>query len=1027
MPNVASTPGERRDSAPITRAQPETILDSVVGFGRGVRDAVFGRDLNPQDVETLKESAKTDEHFARSIWWKGIRDQEVLKELATIAATHHPVTTAAYFNRLGIHDEHARIEIAKQIARTAGKAVGEFIDRFDIRSEKDRAEVAIVVATHNAIATFETIPNFKIRDERSRFEIALVAAKKNGEIFARGLKQFGITDNESLFELAKIMVNHHVESADGTPKPASYRSSRDIKSFRLTEEQLAVVARLAADFPRSDLPEFIDAYDITDQKLLVELATTSMERSALTTIENIYRFGITDPTARVELARMASRKDPSTLVSHFESFGIEDPVIRGELALVCARSSPIKVALEIERFRLEDPALLMQLAQRAMLTDPVQCLPSVINRFGLSKEQLNAEIIDAGFARIGGTYGATGNRAGASYLFGTYTGNFRRVLSTPRDLGVLGLDPDTAMSLEPHERMRAVVKYLETHVPQFDASLGAFLDEVQAEEVLPGALAATLLTWNVCDTGRYPNRGRAALARVTGYDLPTGKLSPNGAREMWGTLLTAHELLGGPPSVHLPVTFDDRPRALRFIMLGSSIVGLGGILPQYTEPVSSKQLDAEINRLGSILEETFAQQIGVTKLKAGSLDRLLQSWGGDVTPFSILAARFRHGHGWSRELPVLGSIAADVLDGTFFEKRYARTDKQLACLDDRKLAAWRENPSTLKVHTAAGEGPAHAASVRDNVRSVFESNLLMHLPEEVAAQVTPATHDTVVRFLALSERDRARERLTFADAVGILRTAIASSNDEQLKQTVAAINGLKQSLLRPIAEKEPGVARQITEDLNTLKELFRSRKGTEGQSYLVFSTITDDPKLLLMTGDLVQSSSCQNYRSGSMIGTLPGYVIDSNIKLALSYVIKQQQFDKARAQIGLEPGAPCRVDFDAARQTLILSKEGDTTGQTAEIQLGYALRREVLRLGAHAHSGKPVLLTERPYLQSHPIDQHIARQQSELIAAMRGAIGATIPSKLFTTKFPPSRNPGGVYSDQCGGTKVGPYEYRPIF
>lgn len=1024
MPELVPTPAERHHTDTVSRSAPETIFDSVFEFGRGVKDAVFGRTLKQADIDALAVEARTNEHFARSIWWKGVRDQAVLVELAHIAAEHHPANLAGYFNRLGIRDERARVEIAKTVARKAAGAVGSFIDRFDIPNEKDRAEIALVIAAHSASAITENIAAFKIRSEQTRFEIALAAAKKSGEEFSRGLKNFGFADNRILFELAKVTVNHEVDLENGARKSAPYRSSRYIESFGLSPEQLVTVARLAAESSRGNLAEFIDRFGITDQPLLIELAKVSMERNTLMTLENLDRFGISDAAARVELAQIAVRRDTSSFIRYFESFKIQDPAVRAELALSCAQIWPTKVALAITKFGIEDPAALALLARMAMLNEPVQSLPHVLDSFGIPKEHLNAEIIDPGFARIGNSYASPDSRAGATYLFKMYTGSFRLLLTTPDELALHGLNPSEAMALEPHERMRAIVGYLQKHVPRFDTSLGSFLDEVQADEIIPAALAATLLTWNTCDLERYPNRGRAALAEVTGYDLPTGKLSPNGARELWGALLTAYDLLGGSPSVRLPVTFDDRPRAIRFITLGSSIIGLGGALPEYREPLSGKKLDDEIKRLETILEETFARQIGIDTLPQGSLEKLLSRWGGDVTPFSVLAARFRHNHGWERELPVLASIAATVLDGTFHDKRYARNDTQLECLNDRQLQAWRENPATLRLCTVPTNGSSAQTSLRDNVRAVFESNLLVHLPEAVAAHVAPAAPPAVSRFVALAERDRARERLTFADAVALLRTAIESSNEEELKQTVTAINGLKQTLLRSIAETDPDVARQLSDDLNTLKDLFRSRKGTEGQQYYVFSTITDDPKLLLMTGDLVQSASCQNYRSGFMVGTLPGYVIDGNIKLALSYVVKKQQFDKALAHLGLEPDSSCRVTFDAPRQTLRLAREDDPAGSAVELPLGYALRREVLRLGSHGRSGKPVLLTERPYLQPHPIDQQIARQQAELIAAARGAIGATTPSKLFTTTFPPSRNPGGVYSDECGGTKIGAYQYR---
>jgi hypothetical protein len=974
----------------------------------------------------LRHEARNIPSFSRSIWWKGVRDQALLVELAHIAAEYQPAHLAGYIERYGIKDERARVEIAKSAVRNGANAVGSFIDRFRIKSEKDRIEVALVVAARSASAISENIGSFRITDEHARADIALVAAQRGGRDFSRCLQNFKLSDHATILKLAHVTVGYCTTTENSSDIPAPDRSSEYIKNFRLTPAELIEVARVAAATPRSDLPLYIERYAITDQNIRRELAETSIRRNGVYAIEHIQRFRIHDPQARIALARIAVERDPSALISNIESFDIPDSASRGEIALGCATVYPSRVAQAIARFQIEDPVTRTRLARLAMRSDPVGCLPCVLNDFDLPHALLRDDIIGAGFSRICDAYNRSEHRASAVSVFGWYTKQFKQLLSSPEGLKALGADPGVIGAREPHERMRIIVDYLVKNVPNFDATLGDFLEEVQAEEILPGALAASLLTWNSCDTSGYPNRGRAALATVTGYDdLPSGKLSPNSARELWGVLLTAHELLGAPPAQRLPVSFEDRAEALRFITVGAGAVGLGSELPEYTRAPERQELRGEIERLEGILEKGFARQTGVDKLPPGSVHRLLQEWGGDITPFSILAARFRTGHGWQKELPILGMIAAQVLDGTFHERRYARVDSQLACLNDHQLQQWRENPSVLRLHTVADSEAAQATSVRENVRALFETNILHHLPEEVAHQVTVKSHAIVREFAQLSERDRARAGYGLSDIVGLLRTAIESSPDEELKQIVTAVNGLKQHVLRPLLEANPETGRQLSEDFTALKDLFRSRKGVAGQSYYVFSTITDDPKLLLMTGDLVQSASCQNFKSGSMIGTLPGYVIDGNIKLALSYVMKKQQFERALASIGFPPDTPVRVSFDAPRQQLVVRPESADSDLSASIPLGYAMRREVLRLGSHDHTGTPVLLTERAYLQPHPVDRQLTQQQRELVTAVRTAIGAQAPSNRFTTVFPPSRNPGGVYSDECGGTKLGQYDYRP--
>jgi hypothetical protein len=287
-----------------------------------------------------------------------------------------------------------------------------------------------------------------------------------------------------------------------------------------------------------------------------------------------------------------------------------------------------------------------------------------------------------------------------------------------------------------------------------------------------------------------------------------------------------------------------------------------------------------------------------------------------------------------------------------------------------------------------------------NVRETFEANLLVHLPQAIAEEARLVTIDDRERdrLLALEEREFAKS-VSLPTAVALVRSALATGYAEEVRQAVKLVNGAKGSLLRGIDD-----SKQIQSDLKTLNDYGKTLGGKAGTRYYVFSTITDDPKLLLMTGDLVQSASCQNYRSGSHIETLPGYVIDGNIKLALSYVIKGEVLDRY-------PGAT--FEFDAARQVLRVS------GRDEVIPLGYAVRREVLRVGKVGTEG--VVFTERAYLQNHVISDSIARQQCELIEEFCYGASVRPQRRGERATFAASRNPSGVYSDAGGGIMRGEY------
>jgi hypothetical protein len=228
----------------------------------------------------------------------------------------------------------------------------------------------------------------------------------------------------------------------------------------------------------------------------------------------------------------------------------------------------------------------------------------------------------------------------------------------------------------------------------------------------------------------------------------------------------------------------------------------------------------------------------------------------------------------------------------------------------------------------------------------------------------------------------------------------STPNPELVRDVVKRINGFRGNFISPNSDSKLG---EYFSDLS--KAVNKKRK--KGQSFTVISVITDDPILLLKTGDLVQSASCQNYRSGSQIQSLPSYAIDGNIKLVLSYVVKT---GRLRHSFGGED-----FYFEPSAQTL-------TSGEKKPIELGYAMRRQLLRVGS---SGSDAInVTEPAYAQSHPeIESEIKEQQAALIKAFCEECGI-LNGKSGTVVFPESRNPNGTYTDVGGGQKIGEYSVQ---
>jgi hypothetical protein len=226
----------------------------------------------------------------------------------------------------------------------------------------------------------------------------------------------------------------------------------------------------------------------------------------------------------------------------------------------------------------------------------------------------------------------------------------------------------------------------------------------------------------------------------------------------------------------------------------------------------------------------------------------------------------------------------------------------------------------------------------------------------------------------------------------LLQHTVESHNYAHISLAAKRINGAKERLLNGVDQEYRA---ELSEDFKSLHNLTNRSAATQGNQYYIVSVITDHPKLLLMLGDLVQVGSCQNYRSGLHINTLPDYAIDGNVKLALSYVVKASVYDNV-------VGADANVEFDPATQSLVIQ------GREARLSLGYALRREVLRLGAYWQKqscieNKAACAIEQPDAQNHVLSDAILSQQRALIKDYLNACDIYLETQRHLLSFPTSR------------------------
>lgn len=886
-----------------------------------------------------------------------IRDQaSLIKALKAVAAEVGGLVSS-HIRSFGVKDPVARYEIAKITAGSHSGATARDFDHFDIEDQSARIEIAKIAVAHPPCSWITSahvscyFANFGIKDSAARLQMAKIAASQDPRKLAFWIERFGIEDEIGRAEVAKIAL----ASASSVGDVAFH-----MDNFRITDQTALVeLARIGAE--QGSLSPWIRTFGITDQKSLVQLAKLDRER----------RGGLYWPDGYF----------------NNEDWRIEDTKLLVELARSVA-----------ERFKLHPPK------------DPLDALLWKFLHCGLDGPTLRANVFCDFLDEIPFS-GSAGDMYRHVVTFVTSScspddgeGRYQywsRIVGEP------------AGECQTQKRVEQIAEWLKERLPFLNEEIFSYHNEVQSEGAVIEAFAATLACWNSANNARFSNRARASLAKLTGYDsIPAGHLSPNTSRELWGVLMEAHRVFGDELSRVVPVDLRDLPRALRIVTLATAIKGLDREVPIFRETISSEKQFEEAERdLVKVMTSAFVQALDLPELDSPeAVRKLWEKWGGNLTPFVVLAGRYSRNSDWRAEMKVLREIASNCLSESFHSWRYRRGDGQLSMFTDSQLERWHENPIKIAEHVA-GQGSERTAlnPVITGAREIFTSNILAHLPEKITQHVRAnhLTVDQLKSYLMLSERMFSALPLT--EAMVALRHAVESEDREMIRVAAKLVNGSKNRLLKGLGDAD---IKQLSSDFASINDLSRNITSSSGTRYTVISVITDHPKLLLMTGDLVQCSSCQNYRTGSYVHTLPGYVVDGNIKLALSYVIKS-----ARLEFLQRDSAPSQMRFDPATQSLLID------GVQEPIPLGYAVRRQVLRVGRV--ESEPVCVIERPYLQNHAIADSIEAQQSALITGYLESCGVRPRHPTDAVECPASRNPMGVYSDAGRGVERGAYTIPP--
>ena len=741
----------------------------------------------------------------------------------------------------------------------------------------------------------------------------------------------------------------------------------------LTKEFKMKVLLEKKDLTLSALKNKVDA--LLDAKLKDDTALAGIikfaEQNNLEISGYILKFiqncGITDEKIKIKLLKLAAAEDGGRISQAIMSFGIKDETTLIEIAKIVAAQDGLAISEHIRNYGIKDKKALAEIFKMALLND-INALMFLPDYFSDSIMIVHEELDRCGKEDI------------AEYI--------KPLLDKK------GINPDLA-------------DYIYSDMGNRDA--GIKLIPRLLQETKDGLL-------QIPDPER--NFARYLLGRTVGID-PLLLYKPeklNG--EFYELFLLLQE--GTDEEIFNDIKIDPcmfekgNINILKeFLYAIARFKTISGTKPPDIAPeITAGNIKTETDRIDNMFMEIFNRKFKIRnhKITIDSIRKLEAQWG-DLNVLYTLFGRYEGNSSWQGELPVLSRIAENVLNGTFVKYKYEGDPKdpkdteyavnQLSPLrTDEHKKAWRDNYQAISIFNTVNQSAQKSEQeLLERSKKVLIEQAMHHITEWLVNQVNTTMLEKLIKENPKHETIIKYDK---KDTISACITLLRSANDFGEYHRILSFFRSEQDFL--------GLNLQVRSDLKTASNALKY--SDTGNEAIVFTTTTDDPKLLLMTGDLVNASSCQNYRTGGYVQTLPGYVIDANVKLVLSYAIQPRhcknsaEYEKVKTMIqgGTKP------EYIAATQKL---KIGDI-----EIALPKATKRRVIKLG-ETEDKQPGIVLETEYFQNHFAESMMEGQLMDVTKEMAGKCGASLGKKII---IPGTRNPLGIYSDKGAGIETWTYE-----
>lgn len=428
---------------------------------------------------------------------------------------------------------------------------------------------------------------------------------------------------------------------------------------------------------------------------------------------------------------------------------------------------------------------------------------------------------------------------------------------------------------------------------------------------------------------------------------------------------------------------------------------------------------SRFKEISSYLEFVFLEMIKKIQgssiyLTKDSIDALATS-PESYNPILVLIARCYGNPRWENVLPTLTKITKAILEDKFLSLKYTGdttrkedldlVKKQIGFLTVSQMRIWRSNPYKLKMVEINQTDLTNLTT--SELLKHFKSLLTSSIPNDVKEIMAAIPLKIIdVNLLSTNEKEIMnvlknlylldyRNKIAYCLCIVMKAKSIDSFN-----KGLSKIKSLKDIL-------KPNLS--LIQSINLIQNNIRTIKKKDLR--IIFTSIIDDPILMLSFGNLVPTSSCYNYKSGSQAQTVVAETIDAHTKGLISLIINPHEYlHKNQVELLSKQIANKKVkcELDAKKKHLYFYTDKKLIFRAS---FNFVYYRRYLRIGITRghHIG---IRLEPPATQKHSLIESIAIQSELLFNEFITKIGATDKEPTYISD---SRSPGGSYSDVAGG------------